>query len=192
MKKTVITTATALLVASSTLLPNGVAGGDKPPAFLSLAGEEYEQQVKDLDAMKRLVKEQQRQRQIEQAKKERDEKEKAEAKRQLTLASRSGENVQQWQPYVATFYTLAEGSGTGRTATGTIPTAGRTLAVDPRVIPLGSTVEVMYPDGSVEQRIAEDTGGAIKGNILDVYVVTVEEALRRGRQKVQLRVIHTP
>jgi len=102
------------------------------------------------------------------------------------------ETYGEWQPFVATFYTLNEGSGTGRTATGTIPTAHRTLAVDPNRIPLGSVVEIKYPDGSVERRVAEDTGGAIHGNILDVYVVTVQEALSRGRQNVQLRIVQTP
>lgn len=102
------------------------------------------------------------------------------------------ESYGEWQSFVATFYTLAEGSGTGRTATGTVPKAHRTLAVDPSIIPLGSTVEIKYPDGSTERRVAEDTGGAIHGNILDVYVVTVQEALNRGRQHVQLRIVHTP
>lgn len=97
-----------------------------------------------------------------------------------------------WMDFQATFYTLAEGSGTGLTKTGTVPTAGRTLAVDPNIIPLGCTVEISYPDGHVERRVAEDTGGAIHGRILDVYVVTVREALDRGRQNVKLRIVYPP
>lgn len=53
----------------------------------------------------------------------------------------------------------------GPTATGTIPTQGRTIAVDPSVIPLGSRVII---NGQVYT--AEDTGGAIQGNKIDVYV----------------------
>lgn len=53
----------------------------------------------------------------------------------------------------------------GPTASGTIPTQGRTIAVDPSVIPLGTRVII---NGQVYT--AEDTGGAIVGNKIDVYV----------------------
>jgi uncharacterized protein YabE (DUF348 family)/3D (Asp-Asp-Asp) domain-containing protein len=56
-------------------------------------------------------------------------------------------------------------SGYGRTATGTTVTQGRTIAVDPSVIPLGWWV---YIDG-IGYRRAEDTGSAINGNKIDVY-----------------------
>lgn len=56
---------------------------------------------------------------------------------------------------------------TGITKTGTVPIVGRTVAVDPEVIPLGSTVII---DG--QEYIAEDIGGAIKGNIIDMFVGT--------------------
>lgn len=52
------------------------------------------------------------------------------------------------------------------TATGSSCVEGRTIAVDPRVIPLGSKV---YIEGFGDF-IAEDTGGAIKGNRIDVYI----------------------
>ena len=47
-----------------------------------------------------------------------------------------------------------------------------TVAVDPRVIPLGSKVWVK----GYGYAIAADTGGAIKGNIIDVYVNSEAEA----------------
>lgn len=53
----------------------------------------------------------------------------------------------------------------GTTATGEKPTPGDTIAVDPEVIPLGSKVKI---DGRVYT--AEDTGGAIKGNRIDVLL----------------------
>jgi 3D (Asp-Asp-Asp) domain-containing protein len=62
-----------------------------------------------------------------------------------------------------------------RTATGTVPKAGRTVAVDPEVIPLGSEIIV---DG--HSYIAEDTGRDIKGNTLDIFVSTRAEALQLG------------
>lgn len=58
---------------------------------------------------------------------------------------------------------------TGITKTGTVPIVGRTIAVDPDVIPLGSTVII---DG--QEYIAEDIGGAIKGNVIDMFVGTEE------------------
>lgn len=71
-----------------------------------------------------------------------------------------------------------------KTATGTTPHVGG-CAVDKRVIPLGSYIkinDVVYH--------AEDTGGAIKGNRIDVVVGTHKEALEKGtyRAKVFLKV----
>lgn len=62
-----------------------------------------------------------------------------------------------------TFYWLSEN---GRnTSTGAIATEGRTIAVDPSVIPYGTEVLI---DGHVY--IAEDCGGAVKGNVIDIFV----------------------
>lgn len=72
----------------------------------------------------------------------------------------------------------------GITASGTKATPGRTVAVDPTKIPLGSTVIV----NGVEY-VAEDTGGAIKGNRLDICFSTHESALQFGRQIVEVEVI---
>lgn len=58
------------------------------------------------------------------------------------------------------------------TKTGTECTEGRTIAVDPSVIPLGSKVYIegisMGPEGD-GYFIAEDTGGAVNGNIIDIF-----------------------
>lgn len=71
-----------------------------------------------------------------------------------------------------------EGIGT-KTASGTRVQEGRTIAVDPNVIPLGWWV---YIEG-VGFRRAEDTGGAIKGNKIDVYYDSLDQALTFGRKK---------
>ena len=63
------------------------------------------------------------------------------------------------------------------TYTGTMAEAGRTIAVDPEVIPLGSEVEI---DG--DTYIAEDIGGAVKGNHVDIYFNTHDAAIEWGRQ----------
>lgn len=66
----------------------------------------------------------------------------------------------------------------GPTASGTTPQQGRTIAVDPSVIPLGSRV---YIEG-FGTYIAEDTGSAIKGNRIDVYRDDHEECYALGVQ----------
>ena len=79
--------------------------------------------------------------------------------------------------------------GGNKTATGTYPRRDpngiSTIAVDPRVIPLGSLV---YIDGYGYAR-AEDTGGAIKGNIIDVFVGSHSEALSWGRRTVTVYIV---
>jgi len=66
------------------------------------------------------------------------------------------------------------------------------IAVDPRVIPLGSRVYIEYPDGHGEYAVAEDTGGAIKGNRVDIAKWTVHEAENFGIQNVKVYVVDTP
>lgn len=67
---------------------------------------------------------------------------------------------------------------TGTTASGTQATAGRTIATDPSVIPTGTQVVI---DGHTYT--AEDTGGAIKGNRIDIFVDSHQEALNQGTRK---------
>ena len=76
------------------------------------------------------------------------------------------------------------GTETGETATGTQATAGRTIAVDPEIIPLGSKVII-----NNKVYIAEDTGGAIKGNRIDIYCESHQEALELGIKKVKVYLI---
>lgn len=68
------------------------------------------------------------------------------------------------------------GTGNGITATGTEVTAGRSIAVDPKVIPYGSNV---YIEG-YGFRTAEDCGGAVKKQHIDIAVNTHDEALQMG------------
>ena len=72
------------------------------------------------------------------------------------------------------------GKNDGITATGTVATEGRTVAVDPNVIPYGTTIEVIYPDGSRAQYVAEDCGGAIKAQRLDVFFADHQTAREYG------------
>ncbi|MGE5703892.1 MAG: ubiquitin-like domain-containing protein [Clostridia bacterium] len=66
-----------------------------------------------------------------------------------------------------------------RTASGRRAEAGRTIAVDPSVIPMGWWV---YIEG-VGYRRAEDTGGAVNGHKIDVFLGSESEARQFGRKK---------
>lgn len=70
------------------------------------------------------------------------------------------------------------------TATGSRAKEGRTLAVDPSVIPYGTAVII---DGNTY--IAEDCGGAVKGNRVDIFFNSHEEALNFGRQKLTAYIV---
>lgn len=72
------------------------------------------------------------------------------------------------------------------TSTGTIATPGRTVAVDPDIIPYGTTIEIE----GVGVRIAEDCGGAIKGNRIDLLFDTHEEALEWGMQTRKVTILN--
>lgn len=78
------------------------------------------------------------------------------------------------------------GGHAGRTKTG-IPAAYGVIAVDPRVIPLGS---VVFVEG-YGMAIAGDTGGAIKGMRIDLCYNTRAEANRFGRKKVKIHVFQS-
>ena len=70
---------------------------------------------------------------------------------------------------------------TGLTATGTQVIEGQTIAVDPNVIPYGTQVII---GGHVFT--AEDCGGAIKENRIDIYVNSHEKALELGRNNAEV------
>lgn len=89
---------------------------------------------------------------------------------------------------VATAYAPHHGRGVdGVTATG-LPARRGVVAVDPRVIPLGA---VVYVEG-YGVALAADTGGAIRGNRLDVCFDTAREAYRWGRRTVRVYILQTP
>ena len=71
----------------------------------------------------------------------------------------------------------------GRTSTG-MPTAAGVVAVDPAVIPLGSRLTIPgYGTG-----IAADTGGAVHGNVIDLWFPTLQQARAWGRQTVTITI----
>ena len=84
----------------------------------------------------------------------------------------------------------SNGKYAGKTATGRKPEKG-VIAVDPKVIPLGSRVYVEAADGSwvYGYAVAADTGSAIKGNKVDLCFNTRQEALNFGRRKCKVYIL---
>ena len=77
--------------------------------------------------------------------------------------------------------------GYGRlTKTGTQATASRTVAVDPRVIPLGSHLLI---DGV--EYIAEDVGGGVKGKHIDIFYNTHSETRNHGVERSEVYLIQS-
>jgi uncharacterized protein YabE (DUF348 family) len=105
----------------------------------------------------------------------------------IQVASRGSGNGK--EIYVtSTAYTASCNGCSGTTATGVNLHANpnaKVIAVDPRVIPLGSKV---YVDG-YGYAIASDTGGAIKGNKIDVFFPSKSDAYRWGRKTVKIKVL---
>ena len=83
----------------------------------------------------------------------------------------------------ATAYSWECGNGDGLTAAMT-PVRPGVVAIDPEVIPLGSQVEIV----GLGMFSAEDVGGNIRGNRVDIFMPSRGVALQFGRQEVEVRV----
>jgi len=86
------------------------------------------------------------------------------------------------QSYVATAYSLR-----GRTASGLVVGKGM-IAADHSVLPLGSRVRIEAGSYTGVYLVA-DTGGAVRGRKIDVWVPTTREACQFGRRNVRLTVL---
>lgn len=84
--------------------------------------------------------------------------------------------------FKATAYSLR-----GRTASG-IETGPGVVAADPRVLPLGSLIEIKAGSYSGVYTV-HDTGSAVKGNMVDVWMPSSKEARRFGRRSIKLHVL---
>lgn len=98
-------------------------------------------------------------------------------------------NVSKQITVKATAYTASCGGCSGVTATGINlnenPNA-KVISVDPSVIPLGSKV---FIEG-YGVAIAADTGGAIKGNRIDVYMPSESQAVQFGAQEITVKILN--
>jgi 3D (Asp-Asp-Asp) domain-containing protein len=87
------------------------------------------------------------------------------------------------EPETITFEATAYTWTGNRTTSGTWPSRG-TVAVDPRVIPLGTELHIEGYGSAV----ALDTGGAIQGQKIDLYMDSEHECLQWGRRKVEVQI----
>ena len=105
------------------------------------------------------------------------------------------EEETEWMVFKATAYCPCEKccgkwaknrpNGIVYTANGEIAKEGVTIAADWDVLPPGTEVEIK----EIGTRKVQDRGGAIRGNRIDIYFETHEQALKFGVQEVQLRII---
>ncbi len=89
----------------------------------------------------------------------------------------------------ATAYTALPGS---RTATGTTPRQGVTVAVNPKKIPYGSRIRITTMSGRViGDYTAEDTGGALMSGsaVVDIYMSSRSACMSFGRQQVKVTIL---
>lgn len=115
---------------------------------------------------------------------------KDEVKKQKAVASR-GKQAKKTFTVEATAYTsTCEGcSGITKTGVNVKDKTPNIIAVDPKVIPLGSKVEIIYGGKRLGYFTAEDTGGDIKGYRIDILTKTEKDAYKFGRKQVTLRIL---
>ncbi|MDA2407936.1 cell wall-binding protein EntB [Bacillus cereus] len=169
-----------------------IAKAKKEEKAREIAKAKEEEKVREIAK----AKEEEKAREIAKAKEEEKAREIAKAKEEERAKEVSKNNIQSAKrelTVVATAYTAdpsENGTYGGRvlTAMGHDLTANpnmRIIAVDPKVIPLGSKVWV---EGYGEA-IAGDTGSAIKGNRIDVLMGSKSKAMNWGRQTVKVKIL---
>ena len=99
-----------------------------------------------------------------------------------TITASENTSTATTQTFTATAYCLR-----GRTASGRMVARGL-IAADPRVLPLGTRVLLSAGAHSGEYTVA-DTGGAVRGRLIDIWVPSSGEAMRFGRRSVRLTVL---
>lgn len=69
-----------------------------------------------------------------------------------------------------------------------VPVAPGIVAADPTILPLGSLIQVKVAGYSGLYRVM-DTGLLVKGNIIDIYISSEEEAIEFGRRKAKVTLL---
>ena len=150
--------------------------------------EKMEQREKAKKEAERIEKEKQEQIRLE---KEKEEKSKAVQIAKVTKPTNRSEetprNNSGWVTFTATAYCGCAkccGKSTGRTASGTMATQGRTVAM-PSSYKFGTKIEIQ----GMGNYVVEDRGGAIKGNRIDIFFSNHQSALNFGKRTINLRVV---
>ncbi|MCM3531027.1 LysM peptidoglycan-binding domain-containing protein [Cytobacillus oceanisediminis] len=124
----------------------------------------------------------------EPAKAEAESKPAAEAEAEAPAETANNETAQNVLNMEATAYTADCEGCSGITATGINLKENpdqKVISVDPNVIPLGTKVHVEGYGNAV----AGDTGGAIKGNKIDIFLPSQEDAINFGRKTVKVTIL---
>ncbi|MED4210896.1 LysM peptidoglycan-binding domain-containing protein [Priestia megaterium] len=175
--------------------PNGQAQQSSPsvaqatPEAQQTQAPAEQTQEEQQQAQAEQTQEEQQQAQAEQAQKEQQQAQAEQAQKQQQPAESSQQASGKSMTVEATAYTANCAGCSGTTATGVDLKANpnqKVIAVDPSVIPLGSKV---YVEGYGEA-VAADTGGAIKGNRIDVFVPSEGDAQQFGRKSVKITVMN--
>jgi 3D (Asp-Asp-Asp) domain-containing protein len=129
--------------------------------------------------------------------------------KQLEQIKRQSEKIHQlekqidespsWVTFEASAYTTHDngdpwtsGKWGNKTASGTTPTQGRTIAVDRHLIPLGTKLLVKFPEPFSYLNgtyTAEDTGNGIKGHEVDLFLNNYNTCLQFGVRKIQIKIL---
>jgi 3D (Asp-Asp-Asp) domain-containing protein len=91
------------------------------------------------------------------------------------------------EPVLETFHATAY-SIEGKTASGTHTREG-IVAADPKVLPLGSRIRVTDAGAYSGEYVVKDTGRAINGHEIDVYLANDREAKQFGKRTVKVQVL---
>ena len=119
---------------------------------------------------------------VEKEAKETLEENNSEAEAEAAAAEKAKAAESKVRTFRATAYCLK-----GRTALGHRVRRGL-IAADPRVLPLGSTVEIVS-GRYAGTYLVSDTGGKVRGNKIDIWVPSCREARRWGHRPIKLRVL---
>jgi 3D (Asp-Asp-Asp) domain-containing protein len=89
-----------------------------------------------------------------------------------------------WTKFIATAYSIS-----GETKAQTFTQEGRTLAADPRILPIGTIVEIRDAGPYSGQYVVCDTGRKIVGHKLDIFIASTHEAMQFGKRRVKVRIL---
>ena len=92
-----------------------------------------------------------------------------------------------WRTFSATAYSVD-----GQTASGNQTREGRTVAADPKVLPLGTRIQISGAGPYSGTYVVHDSGPTISGREVDIFLESQAEAKRFGRKKVRVRILELP